>query len=152
MSKSSEDVWRIVRDGSGWPPLWCAAVSGDRDAAARELEAGADPNAVGDQGTTPLHVAALYGHHEVVEVLLKAGADPNRTDPHGNGPLWTAVFQACLLSRTDSHLAIVQTLIESGADPDHKNRYGRTARESATLRDQVVAALFEYGQEGSGTP
>jgi ankyrin repeat protein len=147
VSKSSEDVWRIVLAGSGWPPLWCAAALGDRDAVDRELLAGADPNALGDQGTTPLHVAAQNGHQEVVELLLDAGADANRTDPHGNGPLWTAVHQACLARRTDGNLAIVTMLLAGGADPDHKNRYGRSPRDNASLRDQAVAALFGHGNE-----
>jgi ankyrin repeat protein len=147
VSRSSEDVWRVVLDGSGGPPLWCAAALGDRDAVAGELAAGADPNASGDQGTTPLHVAAQNGHKEVVELLLGAGGDANRTDPHGNGPLWTAVHQACLARRTDDSLAIVTLLLAGGADPDHKNRYGRSPRESASLRDQVVAALFGPGNQ-----
>lgn len=142
MSQASNDTWRVVLTGSGWPPLWCAATLGDRDVVARELKSGADPNATGDQGTTPLHVAALYGHPEVVGLLLGAGADANRVDPHGNGPLWTAVHQACLARRTDGNLAIVKMLLAGGADPDHKNRYGRSSRESASLRDQIVAALF----------
>jgi ankyrin repeat protein len=91
--------------------VWCASALGVRDAVARELEAGADPDTAGDQGTTPLHVAAEYGHPEVVESLLGAGADANRTDPHGNGPLWTAVHQACLARRTDGNLAIVRMLL-----------------------------------------
>jgi ankyrin repeat protein len=142
VSRSSEDVWRVVLAGSGWPPLWCAATLGDRDAVARELAAGADPNATGDQGTTPLHVAALYGHPEVVELLLGAGADANRTDPHGNGPLWTAVHQACLARRTAGNLTIVALLLAGGADPDHRNRYGRSPRDRASLGDEVVATLF----------
>jgi ankyrin repeat protein len=149
VSRSSQDVWRVVLDGSGWPTLWCAAALGDRDAVGRELAAGADPNAAGDQGTTPLHVAAQNGHQDVVELLLDAGADANRADPHGNGPLWTAVHQACLARRTDGNLTIVTMLLAGGADPDHKNRYGRSPRESASLRDQVVAKLFRHGDQKS---
>ena len=149
MPKSSDDTWRVVLAGSGWPPLRCAATLGERDVVARELGAGADPNATGDRGTTPLHVAALYGHPDVVGLLLSAGADANRVEPHGNGPLWTAVHQACLARRTDGHLAIVRMLLAGGADPDHKNRYGRSPRESASLGDQDVAALFGHSNPGA---
>jgi ankyrin repeat protein len=147
MARSHEDVWRAVLAGSGWPPVWCAAALGDSAAVRRELATGADPNVAGDQGVTPLHVAAVYGHLEVIELLLAAGADPNQADPHGNGPLWAAVHQACLGNRTDRNLAIVSRLLEGGADPDQRNRYGRSPRESAGLRDQVVAALFNRGGE-----
>jgi ankyrin repeat protein len=149
VSKSSNDTWRVVLASSGWPPLWCAAALGDRNAVARELESGADTNATGDQGTTPLHVAALYGHPDVVGLLLSAGADANRVDPHGKGPLWTAVHQACLARRTDGNLAIVRMLLAGGAVPDHKNCYGRSPRESASLRDQVVAALLGHSNQGA---
>jgi ankyrin repeat protein len=147
VSRSSEEVWRLVLDGSGWPALWCAAALGDRDAVGRELAAGADPNAAGDQGTTPLQVAAQNGHQEVAELLLDAEADANRADPHGNGPLWNAVHQACLARRTDGNLTIVTMLLAGGADPDHKNRYGRSPRDRASLGDEVVAALFRHGDQ-----
>jgi uncharacterized protein len=142
MAKSSDNVWRVVLAGSGWPPIWCAAALGDSAAVRRELVARADPNAVGDQGSSPLHVAAEYGHLDVVELLLAAGADPNQADPHGNGPLWTAVHQACLAKRTDHNLAIVSRLLAGGAYPDRANKYGRTPRDSAALRDPDVLALF----------
>lgn len=146
MARSPDDLWRDRLARSGWPPLWCAAAQGDLDTVDRELVSGADPNAVGDQGSTPLHVAAEYGHLEVVERLLEAGADANRTDPHGNSPLWTAVHHACLAVRTDRNLAIVSRLLAGGADPDQMNRHGRSPRVRAALGDSAVTSLF--GAEG----
>ncbi len=117
-------------------------MAGDCVGTRRELTAGADPNALGDQGTMPLQVAIVYGLMELVDVMFGGGADFNRTDPHGNGPLWTAVHQACLASRSEAHLASVRQLLAGGADPDHQNRYGSSPRAIAIQRDDTVAALF----------
>jgi ankyrin repeat protein len=124
-------------------------MRGDADEISRLVISGADPDAIGDQGTTPLHVATIYGHASAVETLLRSGADPNRVDGHGNGPLWAAVYQACLARRTDNEFAIIRLLLAGGADPDHKNRYGLSPRDSADKRDADVAALFSRrGDDG----
>jgi hypothetical protein len=31
VSRSQDEVTRIVLAGSGWPPIWCAAMMGDND-------------------------------------------------------------------------------------------------------------------------
>ena len=79
-----EEVRAIIDDGvdidyrlEGKTPLLVAALDGHREIVDLLLEAGADPNAPGDE--TPLLVAAVGGHGEIVDILLEAGADPNAT-------------------------------------------------------------------------
>ena len=137
-ARSQDDVKRIVLEG--YPPIWSAAALGDSDAIRRNLSAGANPNAFGDD-STPLQIATERGHSKAVELLIRARADPNLTDSYGNGPLWTAVHEATLAVRTEDNVAIVRMLLAAGANPDHKNRYGRTPREMIH-GDKVVAKLF----------
>jgi len=50
------------------------------------IEAGADPNAIGDMGETPLHVAVERALPTVVEALLIAGADADIRSEFGKTP------------------------------------------------------------------
>ncbi|MFN3192000.1 MAG: acyltransferase family protein [Aureliella sp.] len=40
------------------------------------IAAGADVDAIDDNGSTALHVACLFGYDDIAEILLEAGADP----------------------------------------------------------------------------
>jgi uncharacterized protein len=64
-------------DCDGDTPLHVMLWRKDSAGALTLLEAGANPNAVGDMGVTPLHVAVLQGMPKAVEALLSAGANPN---------------------------------------------------------------------------
>ena len=55
--------------------LMRACIGGRVDAATVLLDAGADPNAVHDDGQRPLHFAAKSGSADCVRLLLKQGAD-----------------------------------------------------------------------------
>ena len=50
------------------------------------LEAGADPNAVGDMGETPLHVAVSAESEEMVQLLLENGANSEIISEFGDTP------------------------------------------------------------------
>lgn len=50
------------------------------------LEAGADPNAVQQDGFRPLHAAAQNGNAAMVRLLLEHGADPTFPDAKGQQP------------------------------------------------------------------
>ena len=52
----------------------------------RLLEAGPDPNARSELGSTPLSLAGLGGSAGAVTALLEAGADPNVRDADGKLP------------------------------------------------------------------
>ena len=61
------------------PLLWAAACGSSAETVRLLLEAGADPNVVGDMEgkTTPLISAVGEEKLEMVKLLLDAGADPN---------------------------------------------------------------------------
>jgi uncharacterized protein len=65
------------RDVDGDTPLHVVVWRNDEYAAKLLLEAGAEPNAVGDIGATPLHVAVRARSTGLVRLLLLSGADPN---------------------------------------------------------------------------
>ena len=111
---------------TGASPLAVAAHSGHAAFAARLLEFGADPNAMG-AGYTALHAAVLRGDRTLVRSLLAHGADPGLRLRSGT-PLRRAsqdwAFAPALVSATPYWLAawfheagIMRDLAEAGADP-----------------------------------
>ncbi len=55
------------------------------------VDAGADINAVDQDGITPLLSAIINGHYDAAGVLLEKGANPNIADRTGRSPLYSAV-------------------------------------------------------------
>jgi ankyrin repeat protein len=55
------------------------------------IAAGADPNAVNDDGYTPLHWAVYNNHEACVAALIATGADPNIVNNLRQTPLQLAV-------------------------------------------------------------
>jgi hypothetical protein len=66
-----------TRGNTGDAPLKIAVVRDDVQIVTDLLNAGADPNIVGEDNATPLHHAASHGHCEIIRLLLAHGA---RTD------------------------------------------------------------------------
>ncbi|MCE2542686.1 MAG: ankyrin repeat domain-containing protein, partial [Acidobacteria bacterium] len=138
-------------DVRGATPLWVAAFSanggglfGDDSRYHFEsspeilrtlLDAGADPNAVSDDGTTPLMMAAGLGYRSyqphtprgrpsppveaAVQVLVEAGADVNATNEADFTALHAATFRGLN--------EVIAYLVEQGADIDARDFRGRTA-------------------------
>ncbi len=69
----------------GWTPLHLAAFFGQREAAARLLDAGADVAAVARNAmrNTPLHAATAGKHTDIALLLLSRGADARTADAGG---------------------------------------------------------------------
>lgn len=90
------------------------------------LEAGANPNAQDETGSTPLIAAVEAG---TVEALLKGGAKPDLADKDG---------RTALMGADEAKTA---ALLAGGADPALKDKEGRTAIDYAGPNLAVVELL-----------
>ena len=136
------------------------------------LAAGADPNALDNEGYTPLHHAAAHGEsRRVVARLLAAGADPLAESNNGRTPLHYALLDfgdyfldlsgalvqagaaanltPLQLAALESDAEAVTSLLVEGADPNVVDGYGWGPLHLAVLRadPEVVSALLEAGAD-----
>ena len=124
-----------AHDGSGLSETGGVTALGyaaqhNAGAAARALlEAGADVNASGADGTTALLTAITGGHFDLAKLLLESRADPNLPDRRGVSPLYAAVDMNTFrdlgnrrplptASGATTAAQLVQSLLEHGADPN----------------------------------
>ncbi len=107
--------------------LHFAARQGRLEAAKVLVDAGADLNAVDEDGATALVLATLNGHFDLAGTLLEAGANPNVADLFGRTALFVAVDQHGLdaspqpASKVADDLAaldLAKLALEKGANPD----------------------------------
>ncbi len=96
--------------------LLAAAGSGDADAAAVALRAGANLEARDAQGRTPLLVAAAGDHVDVARVLVALGADPDAVDQRSDTP-W-------LVTGVTGSVPMGETLLLAHPDVTLRNRFG----------------------------
>jgi ankyrin repeat protein len=126
------------RGPAGSTPLMYAALYGDVDAMRRLLEAGAEPDAASDAGSTALMLSV----HDPAKtrLLLAAGANPNVRPDDGR----TAVIVAA--SQFGS-AAVVKLLLEGGANASATTASRVTAlRLAAGVGDaEVMRLLIEGG-------
>ena len=121
------------------PLLADTLQGGDRAAALKMVNAGADVNAPQPDGTTPLHWAAYQNDAELVKVLLAHGAKPDVDNSLGSAPLAEAVKVA--------NAEIVGLLLKAGANVDAANADGETALMLASRNGIVPIAqlLLRHG-------
>jgi ankyrin repeat protein len=74
------------RDSGGDSLLHITAARGDNEAVLLLLNAGMDPNILGDMGYTPLHEAADNKHWETANILISHGARADAVNEFGNTP------------------------------------------------------------------
>lgn len=101
------------------------------------LDAGADPNARGEDGQTCLHYAALRDYSNIcksIELLLKAGADMEVRDKYGETPL--------MRSFREANLQTVKFLLKRGAKVDF------TPLQSCDREPPVLVTVQDAGTEG----
>ena len=103
------------------------------------LKAGANVEAVSDNGLTASMWASVNGHNSVVQTLLKAGANVETVDRFG----WTALMHASVHGRD----SVVQTLLKAGANVGAVDQDGWTALTYASIngRNSVVQTLKAAG-------
>jgi ankyrin repeat protein len=106
-----------------------ATQRGDREAALKLLQEGADINARDVQGRTPVMIATYQHHTEMVRELLQAGADVNIRDNNKENPLLHAGAQGWL--------DILKLAIEAHADTSLTNRFGGISIIPASERGYV---------------
>ena len=114
-------------------PLHIAASIGDAEEVGALLEAGADPDIVGERGRTPVHVAARAGSWQALEILLEAGADPVARNEDGDTPL----HEVAATGDSNALMFLLPSNNASCADGEHgwipQHSLAQSRRAKATL-------------------
>ena len=103
------------------------------------LDAGANPDATRDDGTTALMAAAVKGYPEVAKALLAAGANPNAARDDG--------FTVLMWATQEGRPEIAKMLLAAGANPNAARDSGWTALAAATLKryPEIAKMLLAAG-------
>ncbi|MEW6358599.1 MAG: ankyrin repeat domain-containing protein [Planctomycetota bacterium] len=115
------------------------------------LAAGADPNAVDDEGMTPLHYAAWIRNEYAVDELVKGKANVNAKDNSGSTPLHVLTGASSGLGMKAEECAtckeIICLLLRAGADINARTMDGQTPLDLAENNgyDAIVAFLRQRG-------
>src|SRR6185312_10305729 len=123
------------------PTLLDAVEQGDRAAALRLIQKGANPNLAGADGTTHVMWAATNDDVELVRALVKAGANVNAKNHFGT----TALTEASIIGSAP----VINVLVKAGADPNTRNPEGETPLMAAARSGKLDAAkvLIEAGAD-----
>lgn len=123
-----------------------AARTGQREAAMKLLQAGADVNSFSDEGhpqrATPLLLAVLGNEVKTAQFLIRQGAKPDLADATGRLPLPVAA--------ENGHELLVRDLVRSGGNPDMKsgeNQDTLLILAAAKGHEKVVKVLLQLGAD-----
>jgi uncharacterized protein len=119
-----------------------AARERDMHTVQQLLEAGSDPNQLGQFATPALHWAVHYSEQDISSRLLEAGADPNLRNPD-------TLVTPLSLALAGGSPALVSLLLEAGADPNATLLDGDTPLMVAARAGmpELVALLIRHGAE-----
>ena len=144
----------VTIQGSAFTPLILAARRFP-DAVPVLLDAGADPNVRGIDGTTALHVAGQWRLASTTSLLLEHGADVGATDGHGRTPL-NAVAARLGRWRGDGSLhgkevSTIKALLVGGGDAVDLAGQHWTELHTAALigSDPQVDTLLRQGADAN---
>ena len=121
---SNDFIFHVTADKDLAEALQNAVRTGNRSAALKALDAGANPNAVAEDGGTLLSTAAFHGHLPTLELLLAKGAKVNSTNRDGNTPLHVAGFMG--------RMEMVKVLLKAGANVSQRNERRDTPIDSVS--------------------
>jgi hypothetical protein len=137
------------RDRHGGTPLLQAAYHGSRELVAKLVEAGADRDAVSDNGTTPLMAAVRRGHVQLVPLLATPSninllACSGTPAAYHSSPLHAAA--------AGGDKPMVEALLAAGADVHTPDSHGCSALGVAARhsRNEVVLLLLAALAKGWG--
>jgi|GEM_PF-1147948 len=124
-----------IRNMMNATPLHVAAKTGKPKCATALIKAGADVNAVNEQGRTPLHAAATHNHLDIIKTLVENGANVNVRSKNLGTPLHDAAV--------NGNLEVAKYLLAKGADINATSKRGVTPLTAALTRNRKeVAKLF----------
>ena len=138
-----------IKDPKGETVFMKAALTGNLKSCALLLKAGANINAVNNEGKSTLILAIEQHRHRntcaFVKKLIGAGTDINLQDKGGNNALMHAVMQ-----RLHS---VIQVLIDHKSDLNQENYRQETALALALKgRDEVATVMLLNAGASSGNP
>jgi len=140
----NRDIWMVQFSMDRVMPFLQAAKEGDAEKVTAGLDAGADANAVDEDGVCVLMMAAFIGSLDTCKALVSRDADVNYVEPlNSRTPL--------MFAAQGGHTAIVSLLLENGADHSKTDSEEQTALAwAATAGKEEVAQVLRAA--GSNDP
>ena len=122
-------------------PIHLSVLSGDgaTDCLEELLNAGADPDATDQRGTTPLLAAAALNMPHCTDRLLHHGASPDKPGADG--------MRALHMASSTNAAEAARVLLQNGATPETTDQGGRSALHMAAAHDscEVLEEVLDAG-------